>query len=211
MRGSRREEDRVEDRADRESLVPDDEIEILEVVGLDGDEAPVRKRRSTSREVAVEIEPQAAEAREQLLRLSADFENFRRRVDRDREAHERHATASLITRLLPVLDNFERALARENGGSTERFFDGVVLIFRQLLDELRAEGLHAVDSVGEPFDPQVHEAVATAEEDALPPNIVVEELQRGYRLHGRLLRPALVRVTVDGGSAGSTRRGAKGA
>lgn len=192
---------------DPESLAADDEIEILEVVGLDEErESKAAARRAgVAPEVVVEIDPlparageaPAADLREQLLRLSADFENYRRRVERERETHERQAGSSLIGRLLPVLDNFERALSGASAGSADRFYDGVALIFRQLLDELRKDGLAAVDSVGEPFDPAFHEAVATTVEEALPPNVVVEELQRGYRLHERLLRPALVRVTVD--------------
>ncbi len=184
----------------------DDEIEILEVVGLDERVRTAGPGRASGApaEVVVDLDPQtpraadpgATEMRERLLRLSADFDNYRRRVEREREAHERQAAAGLISRLLPVLDNFERALAREPGQANDRLFEGVALIFRQLLEELRQEGLVAVDSVGEPFDPALHEAVATTVEQALPPNVVVEELQRGYRLHSRLLRPALVRVTV---------------
>jgi len=218
----------MEHRAPPPSLAGDDEIEIVEIVGLDeGRESspatrpggPAARRTAAAQELVVEIGPRPgragdlspADVREQLLRLSADFENFRRRAEREREANERHASASLIGRLLPVLDNFERALSREPGGGADRLYDGVALIFRQLLDELRKEGLVAVDSVGEPFDPEFHEAVATTVEDALPPDIVVEELQRGYRLHERLLRPSLVRVTVDrrgpGSASGRTTKG----
>ncbi len=109
-----------------------------------------------------------------------------------------YASAQLISRLLPVLDNFERALnaaSQTEGGPG--FYDGIALIFRQLLEELRREGLTAVDTVGEPFDPEVHEAVATSTDSDFPPNTVVEELQRGYLLHDRLLRPALVQVSID--------------
>jgi molecular chaperone GrpE len=197
------EDDRVERKTPPEPVGSDDEIEILEVVGLDERVRPAARPASPA-EVVLDLGPEAArepspvepDLRERLLRLGADFDNYRRRVDREREAHERQATASLIGRLLPVLDNFERALARDPGQGRDRMFDGVALIFRQLLEELRQEGLVAVDSVGEPFDPELHEAVATTVEPSLPPNIVVEELQRGYRLHSRLLRPALVRVTV---------------
>jgi molecular chaperone GrpE len=208
----------------------DEEIEIIEVVGLDEDSPAARPVRETSGssgtedappdDVVVDLEEESAgvevdfepesvapdsqlvSEREQLIRLRADFENFKKRVDRDREANERHAAATLVSRLLPVLDNFERALAaaREVSGDT-RFQDGIALIFRQLLDELRKEGLMAVDTVGEPFNPELHEAVSTSEESGLPLNTVVEELQRGYLLHGRLLRPALVKVSVDPSSS----------
>jgi molecular chaperone GrpE len=96
-----------------------------------------------------------------------------------------------------VLDNFERAFSTELPSEDGRAFQqGVALIFRQLLDELRREGLTAVDSLGQPFDPRLHEAVATERMSGLPENTVVEEIRRGYLLHDRLLRPAQVRVAV---------------
>jgi molecular chaperone GrpE len=201
----------------------DEEIEIVEIVGMDEDSPAARPVRDdpvaaapdeeSDAEIVVDLDddqnavpemvpgemaaPDVSD-REQLLRLRADFENFKNRVDRTREATERHAAAQLVARLLPVLDNFERALAaaREVGGDPT-FQDGIGLIFRQMLDELRKEGLMSVDTVGEPFDPEVHEAVSTTNVSGLPSNTVVEELQRGYLLHGRLLRPALVTVSVD--------------
>jgi len=206
----------------------DDEIEIVEIVGLDEDSPaakPIRddpalevaEEDETGTEFVIDLDdatndtpdvvpavvsaPLISEG-EQLVRLRADFENFKKRVDRTREATERLAAAQLVSRLLPVLDNFERALsaARQSDGDAT-FQDGIGLIFRQLLDELRKEGLVAVDTVGEQFDPQVHEAVVTTDTSGLPPNTVVEELQRGYLLHGRLLRPALVTVSVDPSSS----------
>lgn len=210
----------------------DEEIEIIEIVGLEEDSPaarPVRDEATVSPQEAAEEEqtefvvdldeeperieengrevPPVSEVpfvsdREQLTRLQADYENFKKRVDREREANERHAAAQLVSRLLPVLDNFERALsaARQVDGQGT-FTDGIGLIFRQLLEELRKEGLTAVDTVGEPFDPEIHEAVATIEGSGLPANTVVEEMQRGYLLHGRLLRPALVKVSVDSSSS----------
>jgi len=201
----------------------DDEIEIVEIVGLDEDSPAARPIRDEpvdvvadderGAEIVVDLDDELNEApelvvgatappviseREQLMRLRADFENFKNRVDRTREANERQAAAQLVSRLLPVLDNFERALSAARQVERESTFqDGIGLIFRQLLDELRKEGLVSVDTVGEPFDPEVHEAVATTDVSGLPANTVVEELQRGYLLHSRLLRPALVKVSVD--------------
>jgi len=108
-----------------------------------------------------------------------------------------------------VLDNFERALGGSTGTPGASFREGMALVFRQLLEELRKEGLTAVDSVGEPFDPAVHEAVATEQAPELPPHTVVEELQRGYLLHDRLLRPALVKVTLDPDAEGATAEGSE--
>lgn len=196
----------------------DEEIEILEVIGLDDDSPAARPKDypSGGAEARVRLDDEEAPASpspggedaspdaakpsadsDLVVRLAADFEGLRRRVEREREATERHAAARLIERLLPVLDNFERALGASATSSGPGFRDGIALIFRHLLEELRKEGLTAVDTVGEPFDPTLHEAVATTHDPDLPPHTVVEELQRGYLLHQRLLRPALVRVTLD--------------
>jgi molecular chaperone GrpE len=186
----------------------DDDIEIIEVVGLEEDSPAAAAVEEVDREeVLVDFEDGRKDAPnssrqemsdgERFVRLKADFENFKKRVEREKLANERHAAAGLVTRLLSVLDNFERALARdvpEDDGNT--FREGIELIFRQLLDELRKEGLTPVDSLGQPFDPNIHEAVATDNIEELPSQTVVEELRRGYLLHERLLRASLVKVCV---------------
>jgi molecular chaperone GrpE len=182
-----------------------DDIEILEVVGMDEG----RPGADDSEEVVVSFDedlPSRAGERsrgsdqdERVLRLRADFENLRKRIEQEREQYYRHATASLVCRLLPVIDNFERAMAsmRQNGDGNS-LMEGVALIHRQFLEELRREGLRPVESVGQAFDPAVHEAVATDTASRFPSNVVVEEMQRGYYFDDRLLRPALVRVSVTG-------------
>jgi molecular chaperone GrpE len=201
--------------------VEDDEIEILEVIGLDEDSpAAVGGVVSDDEddEITLQFEDAASRAggetissdevgngrapsvseREMLGRLQADFENFKKRVERERVANERQAAAALVSRILPVLDNFERAISSEVPSDEGRaFHEGVALIFRQLLEELRREGLASVDSLGQHFDPNLHEAVATDCVPGLPGNTVVEEMRRGYLLHGRLLRPAQVKVSLD--------------
>src|SRR5262245_4727802 len=156
---------------------PTDDIEILEVVGLDEDGVPVEAEDPDDVEVVfddVPLPPKKATAvsrpaaeeialRERLVRLQADFENFKKRIDRERGDYFRHATSGLVARLLPVLDNFERALAaaRSRADAADPLMEGVVLIQRQLLEELSREGLHAMDPIGSTFDPEMHEAVAT--------------------------------------------------
>lgn len=181
-----------------------DDIEIIEIVGLDEDGAPIAESDPEDVEVVFETgsppEESDAEAalRERILRLQADFENFRKRSDRERFEHFRHATSALLGRILPVIDNLDRALAAVRPGSgDDALLAGLVLIQRQLVVELEAEGLRAMESVGELFDPIRHEAVATDSESPLPPHTVSEVFQRGYFLHDRVLRPALVRVRVD--------------
>ena len=185
----------------------EEEIEILEVVGLDEDQpaAPADEIEVSfdddGRARAQPASPKTTEAveRERYLRLYADFENLKKRVERERIEHRLRATESLLARLLPVLDNFERALAARGGEESLR--SGVQMIYRQLFDELRREGLRPVEALGQTFDPTIHEAVATAADSGLPPHTVVGELQRGYFFGDRLLRPSLVRVQTDDGAA----------
>ena len=198
---------------------PTDDIEILEVVGLDEDGVPVETEDPEDVEVVFEdapprpkpkstaaVRPPAEEIalRERLVRLQADFENFKKRIDRERGDYVRHATGGLVARLLPVLDNLERALAAARsgaGGPADPLREGIALIQRQLLEELSREGLHAMDPVGSTFDPEMHEAVATDVASGSAPNTVTAVLQRGYFFHDRVLRAALVRVCVDGEAA----------
>jgi len=197
----------------------DEEIEIVEIVGLDEsdaidieDETDEDAAGSSDLILAFDeggLDSAVEEERVRRLRLQADFENYKKRVEKDRDSDQLHAAARVVQNLLPVLDNFERAIASANGTDADSpLHQGVQLIFRQLLDELRREGLVAVDTVGEPFDPALHEAVATEEHDGLPHQTIMEELQRGYTLNGRLLRPALVKVsTLPGHDAGSSHHG----
>jgi molecular chaperone GrpE len=193
------------------------EVEIVEIVGMDEAAAPPGAKddveivfdETTGVPGAEPVpDPACEEAalREKLIRLQADFENLKKRIDRDTEELYRRAARRVVSALLPVLDNLERALAsaRSDAGD-EGIRAGVELIHRQLLGALRREGLRAVEARGLPFDPHVHEAVATEPSDELPAQTVVEELQRGYFLHDHLLRPALVKVSVEPGGAPETK------
>jgi len=198
----------------RATLPPDDDddIEILEIVGLD-DPQTIEIEAETGGDSAddlildfddTDLESAVAEERQRRIRLQADFENYKKRIERDREADQRHASSRVVQNLLPVLDNFERAIASAAGDDAgSSLHQGVQLIFRQILDELRREGLEAIDTVGEPFDPELHEAVATEEHADLPHQTITEELQRGYTLNSRLLRPALVKVSTKPGAHGA--------
>ncbi|MGH2456579.1 MAG: nucleotide exchange factor GrpE [Candidatus Limnocylindria bacterium] len=127
-------------------------------------------------------------------RSAADFANYKRRVEEEREATARFAGAVLIGRLLAVLDDFDRALEHVPPDVHEGWVDGIRLVERKLRGLLEAEGVTPIEAVGLPFDPNVHEAVVHEETADHPDNQVIGELQRGYRLHDRVLRPALVRV-----------------
>lgn len=128
-------------------------------------------------------------------RLQADFENFRRRTRGEREDLIRFAAEGVITQLLPVLDNFERALAAAGDGEEGKgYLEGIEMIYRQLLQVLTDEGLEVVESVGCAFDPNCHEAVMQIDGGEVSKDTVLEELQKGYRIKGKLIRPSMVKV-----------------
>jgi molecular chaperone GrpE len=137
---------------------------------------------------------------EKLVRRQADFDNFRKRIERERHETYQRALGDVVSRLLPVLDNFQRALDAQRSleaGESEEFrhlLHGVELINKQFGGVLESLGVEAVPTVGHSFDPHVHEAVAAEESDEHAPDTVMEELQRGYRLGEKLLRPAMVKV-----------------
>jgi molecular chaperone GrpE len=129
---------------------------------------------------------------DRLARLQAEFENARKRAERERLEFRDYATGSVVEQFLPVLDNFELAL--KSDGSAEQMRSGVTLIVKQMEDVLKQMQVNPVPAVGEAFDPRFHEALGSVERDDLPDQHVAEEIRRGYRLRERLLRPALVRV-----------------
>jgi len=149
------------------------------------------------------------ELKERYVRKLAEFENHKKRSERERQEYFKIALAGFVHDFLPILDNFERALQHARPEDLESDFgQGIVIIRKQLAELWRRYGLIPIDTSG-PFDPNVHEAVATEERDDVPPNTILEELQKGYFLNDRLIRPAFVKVSVrkgerdDGGRAGS--------
>lgn len=133
---------------------------------------------------------------DRLVRKQAELENVRKRVEREKEDFLQHATMGLIRALLPTLDALERGLKHREENVPEKFYAGMELIHRELLEVLKRAGLAPVESEGATFDPHVHQAVETVETDKFNDQAVVEELQRGYKLKQRLLRPAIVKVAV---------------
>lgn len=138
--------------------------------------------------------------RDQMLRLQADFENARKRWLKEQAEVQERANADVLARLLEIFDDFERAVAvgaATEGGGT--FLAGVEMIARRMDDFLKSYGIAPIESVGKPFDPERHEAVAHEPSDAVPESTVVAELRRGYTMNGRVLRPAVVKVAVKSG------------
>jgi molecular chaperone GrpE len=130
---------------------------------------------------------------DRLARSQAEFENARKRAIREQQDYREYAVSDIVKSLLPILDSFERALHTSSKDGTD-LRSGVELIYKQLLDALSKAGLRPVPARGEPFDPHLHEAIEMVDTDEVEDHHVLEELQRGYKLKDRLLRPAMVRV-----------------
>lgn len=143
------------------------------------------------------VEKELGEAKDRLLRLHADFDNFRKRALRDREEALQYGSQNLVKDLLSVVDNLGRAIghARQSeGGDLQSLLQGVELVFRELEGVLQKHHVHEIDALGQVFNPARHEAMAQTPNASVPPNTIVEVLQKGYRLRDRLLRPARVVV-----------------
>jgi molecular chaperone GrpE len=148
--------------------------------------------------IAADLDKARAEAEgylDDLRRLQADFDNYRKRTLREQTARAASASQALVTRLLPVLDNFELAVsAAEQSRDFDRMLKGVEMVFGELREVLEGEGLVTIEAEGKPFDPERHEAVIAVEQEDIEPGMVVDTVRNGYELRGKVLRPAMVKV-----------------
>ena len=135
-----------------------------------------------------------AELQDRFLRTQAEFQNFRKRAEKERAEFAEYASTEAVRALLPVLDDFERALKAES--ADREFQKGMELIHQRLVESLKRLGLEPMDAVGQPFDPHTHHAVEMVETEGAPDQTVLDEYQKGYNFKGRLLRPAMVKVAV---------------
>ena len=134
-----------------------------------------------------------------LLRQQAEFENARKRLEREKQETRQRLSMDLLRRFLPILDNFHRALGEASSHPEDSFRRGVALTVQQMQELLKREGLEEIEATGQHFDPHLHEAVETREVEGMEEGIVLEDLRKGYRFKGQLLRPTLVRVSAKGG------------
>ncbi|GGF83417.1 nucleotide exchange factor GrpE [Paenibacillus aceti] len=142
------------------------------------------------------LQAELLEQQQRLLRVQADYDNFRRRTVKEKEDLAKYASSKLISELLPVIDNFERALSTvSDNEEVAAYAKGVEMIIRQFETVLQAEGLVKMETVGEVFNPEFHQAIMQVESDEYEEGIVVEEVQRGYLLKDKVLRPAMVKVS----------------
>lgn len=160
------------------------------------DSESTRESATASLEAKVaELESAIAEAKDRHLRLAADFDNFKKRARQEQLETIQHASAELIGRLLPALDDLHKALENKPAGTDESWLKGVELSVRKLEEALGAHGLEPIEAVGARFDPKLHEAIGHEESAEHPEDTVVSELRRGYRIRDRVVRPALVKVS----------------
>jgi molecular chaperone GrpE len=144
-----------------------------------------------------ELKKQADDNYQRYLRAQADFDNFRRRARQEKEDFAKYASLKLIEQLLPVVDNFGRALAAsKDNRDYDALVKGLDMTYRQLDQVLVQEGLSPIETLGQPFNPELHQAVMQVESDEHGEGIVVEELQKGYMLKDKVIRPAMVKVSV---------------
>lgn len=141
------------------------------------------------------------ELRQSMLRSQADFANYRKRIERERFEDSKRATARVVEGLIPIIDGFEHALAAHREAEYENYRKGFELIYKQLLDNIAKLGVERIDPVGKPFDPHLHEAMDRTETTEEKDGTILQVFQPGYVFHGRVLRPAMVRVAVHSNPA----------
>jgi molecular chaperone GrpE len=193
-------EDLSSDAADPATIETDlglDDLEPEEVT-----RGPVTAELVATRSELKRVEAENAELKNSLARRQADFENYRKRVDRERSETYNRVVADVAAKLLPVSDNLKRALETEasveaaESDEFRHFLSGVDLIWKQLNGVLEAFGIKPIEAVGQPFNPHLHEAVVTEATDEYEPDTVIQEIRTGYKIGDKLIRPAMVKVST---------------
>jgi molecular chaperone GrpE len=178
------------DQSRRNPTDTPDDIDRMDDEG--GASAPADAAPALADEI-VELRKERDGLHDRLLRQAAEFDNYRKRIDRERRESAQYAAAEVLQDVLPIIDDFERALQTDAPGA-ESYRQGLQIIHRGLMDLLRKRGVTPIEAVGTDFDPQVHQAVSYEEDPRRRDGEVIEEFRRGYRLGDRLLRPAMVKV-----------------
>ncbi|MFD1171512.1 nucleotide exchange factor GrpE [Oceanobacillus picturae] len=168
--------------------VIDSEESIMEEAGNAG-ESPDPLQQEVDK-----LKQEKDEVYGRFLRLQAEFDNFKKRTQKEKEADRKYKSQDLVNDLLPAVDNFERALQVESSEENAGLVEGITMVYRQLKDALKSAGVEEIETTGKEFDPNLHHAVMQIEDAELEANTVVEELQKGYMLKDRVIRPAMVKV-----------------
>ncbi|MBE0463452.1 MAG: nucleotide exchange factor GrpE [Halomonadaceae bacterium] len=191
-------------RQEQEAEMTDQNVEERlidgELEGLINDEAPLEGSLSNPEAEVLaaqveELEQSLSEAKDQALRAAAEAQNVRRRAEQEADKARKFALEKFVKDLLPVVDSLEKALESMQDGASDVHREGVSMTLKMQLDVLNRFGVESIEPQGEPFDPQVHEAMAMVPNPELEPNTVMDVMQKGYLLNGRLVRPAMVVVS----------------
>lgn len=162
----------------------------------EGSEGDKKKHFGKKKDKKDPRDEKIAELEDRVKRQMAEFENFRKRTDKEKSGMYDMGAKSVIEKILPVIDNFERGLANVPEGADEAFVNGMQMIYKQMTDELDKIGVKAIEAVGQPFDPNFHNAVMQTESDEYESGTVAQELQKGYMYHDTLVRPSMVSVVT---------------
>ena len=174
------------DNVQQEKLVEDEDVEKEET----------EEKELTAEEEMAVMQQEMVDARDMMLRLAAELDNYKKRTVKERQSLIKYASQSIIQELIPILDNFERAIeSATKSRDFDSFLEGVELIFRQMYDALERKGVSKIEALGKAFDPNIHEAIAQVATEECPENTVIEELQKGYMLYDRVIRPSRVAVS----------------
>ncbi|MFD2913210.1 nucleotide exchange factor GrpE [Jeotgalibacillus terrae] len=178
-------------------MVSEKEVQQETTEELKQDAAVESEETAETEEIAAEEnwQQKAEEAEDKYLRLRAEFDNYRRRIQKENETLQKYRAQNVVTGILPALDNFERALNIETtNDESASLLKGMQMVHSSLLEALKAEGVEVIESVGQQFDPNLHQAVMQVSEEGTESNTVIEELQKGYKLKDRVIRPSMVKV-----------------
>jgi len=180
-----------EEAIEEEIKPPAEEVE--EAQEVDQDMVRMQQELQTARS-------ENAAAADMMLRLAAEMDNYKKRAIKERGSLTKYGAQGTVQELLPTLDNLQRAIeSASKSKDFDSFLEGVEMIFKQMCDALGRKGVSVIDAVGEIFDPNIHQAVVQITSEEYPENIVAEELQKGYMLHDRVIRPAMVAVSKGTG------------
>jgi molecular chaperone GrpE len=200
----------AEARREEEKVIPIDGVRAEREVDLSratDDPSSADPQAAGDASLAAELQKLKAEKEElmqTMIRRQADFENFRKRTERDRHEEGRRGVERFVLDLIPVLDAFDRALQGHDDPAYEEYRKGVTLIRKQLWDAIARHGVQRIEAAGKIFDPHQHQAIERLESTDYPDGFIVAVFQDGYLFHGRVLRPAIVRVAVHPGESGNS-------
>ncbi|GAB3050753.1 nucleotide exchange factor GrpE [Virgibacillus ainsalahensis] len=181
--------------AAEEEQLRKDEAENIEVIDSEEKDIPTEESNIDSVQKEMEaLKQEKTETHERLLRLQAEYDNFKKRSQKEKEADRKYKSQDLVNELLPAMDNFERALQVETTDANSGLVEGITMVYKQVQDALKSQGVEVIETDGKEFDPNLHHAVMQIEDEGYESNIIVEELQKGYMLKDRVVRPAMVKV-----------------